>query len=105
MSYGVILSPMRTTRVVSITLPPALFEQAKALAKAENRTMSELLREALRSYQREQKLNRIASFGKMRAEMAGVQTEEDVVRLVREVRREIYEEEQAHAQSRTGTQV
>jgi predicted transcriptional regulator len=47
---------MRTTKVVSITLPPALFEQAQALAKAENRTMSELMREALRRYQRERSL-------------------------------------------------
>jgi predicted DNA-binding protein len=44
---------MRTTKVVSITMPPPLFEAAQALAKQENRTMSELVREALRHYQRE----------------------------------------------------
>jgi hypothetical protein len=47
------LGGMRTSRVVSITLPPALFEQAQSLAKAESRTMSELVREALRQYQQE----------------------------------------------------
>jgi predicted transcriptional regulator len=42
---------MRTTKVYSITMPPDLARQADALAKKENRTMSELVREALRRYQ------------------------------------------------------
>lgn len=47
---------MRTTKVYSITMPPDLAEQAEALAKKENRTMSELMREALRRYQHPQPL-------------------------------------------------
>lgn len=83
---------MRTTKVVSITMPPPLFEQAQALAKEENRTMSELLREALRRYQSER------SFERARAQMApaakrlGIENEDDVVNLVRQVRREMVEE-------------
>src|SRR5262249_38662155 len=42
---------MSTTKVYSITMPPDLARQAEALAKKENRTMSELMREALRRYQ------------------------------------------------------
>jgi len=45
---------MRTTKVYSITMPPDLAKQAERLAKKENRTMSELMREALRRYQRPQ---------------------------------------------------
>src|SRR5947207_8721643 len=41
---------MRTTRVYSITMPPNLAKQAERLAKKENRTMSELMREAFRRY-------------------------------------------------------
>ena len=44
---------MRTTKVYSITMPPGLAKQAEALAKKENRTMSELMREALRRYQQQ----------------------------------------------------
>ncbi|MGA2339344.1 MAG: ribbon-helix-helix protein, CopG family [Terracidiphilus sp.] len=94
---------MRTTKVVSITLPPPLFEQAQALAKEENRTMSELMREALRRYQRER------FFERMRAQMApaadrlGIKNEEDIVQLVREVRREMAEEER-NANRATGTE-
>jgi CopG family transcriptional regulator/antitoxin EndoAI len=88
---------MRTTKVVSITMPPPLFEQAQALAKQENRTMSELVREALRHYDREQTIRRVRTQMESVAGQIGVNTEEDVVRLVREVRREIYVEEQAQA--------
>jgi Arc/MetJ-type ribon-helix-helix transcriptional regulator len=42
---------MRTTKVYSITMPPEMAKQAERLAKRENRTMSELMREALRRYQ------------------------------------------------------
>jgi predicted DNA-binding protein len=42
---------MRTTAAVSITLPPDMLKRAKKLAGKENRTMSELIREALRRYE------------------------------------------------------
>ena len=41
---------MRTTKVYSITMPPALARKAERLAKKESRTMSELMREALCRY-------------------------------------------------------
>ncbi len=41
---------MRNTKVFSITMPPEA-KQAERLAKKENRTMSELMREALRRYE------------------------------------------------------
>jgi CopG family transcriptional regulator/antitoxin EndoAI len=86
---------MRTTKVVSITLPPPLFKQAQALAKEENRTMSELLREALRRYQRERMWERLLSFGTISTEIPGVKNEEDVVELVRQIRRKMAEEERS----------
>ena len=69
-----------------------MFEEVQALAKEENRTISELFREALRRYQREREWERIRSYGTMSAEMAGVKTEEDVVNLVRQVRHEMAQE-------------
>ena len=45
---------MRTTKVYSITMPPDLARKAERLAKKESRTMSELMREALRRYDRVQ---------------------------------------------------
>jgi metal-responsive CopG/Arc/MetJ family transcriptional regulator len=75
---------MRNTRVVSITLPPPLFEEAKALAKQENRTMSELMREALRQYQFKRTIEKARAHMEAVADKIGVHTEEDIVRVIRE---------------------
>ena len=41
---------MRTTQTMTVSLPPALVRQFEAVRKAESRTRSELVREALRAY-------------------------------------------------------
>ena len=41
---------MRTTETMTVSLPPAMVKQFETVRKAENRTRSELVREALRSY-------------------------------------------------------
>jgi len=41
---------MRSRKLVTISLPPPLLKEAERVAKEENRTKSELLREALRFY-------------------------------------------------------
>lgn len=75
---------MRTTTNISITLTPEMLDSAQKIAKAENRTMSELVREALRRYEKEKRWEAINEF-KKKAEARGIR-EEDVVRIVREER-------------------
>ena len=41
---------MRTSKTISISLPPGQLRQMERVAKKENRTMSELMREAFRRY-------------------------------------------------------
>ena len=41
---------MRTTEIMSISLPPAMLRQFEEVRKKESRTRSELVREALRAY-------------------------------------------------------
>ena len=78
---------MRNTRVVSISLPAEMLTEAEALAKEENRTMSELVREALRAYKREREAWRgLLDYGKAKGRAAGVKNEDDAVRAVREFR-------------------
>ena len=45
---------MRTSKTISVSLPPLQLKQAEKLARKENRTMSELFREALRQYAQKQ---------------------------------------------------
>jgi Arc/MetJ-type ribon-helix-helix transcriptional regulator len=42
---------VRRSKVFSITMPPEMAKQAERLAQKENRSMSELMREAFRRYQ------------------------------------------------------
>lgn len=79
---------MRTTKTLSITLPPEMLTRAAALAKKENRTMSELVREALRHYERDRWWDHVNALGRKTAEAAGVRTEDDVVRAIHELRRQ-----------------
>jgi len=41
---------MRTRQTVTVSLPPAMIEAVERVRKAEHRTRSELVREALRTY-------------------------------------------------------
>jgi len=44
------MATQRTSRVYTISLPPELAKKAEALAKRDSRSMSELFREAFRTY-------------------------------------------------------
>ena len=76
---------MRNSKVVSITLPPEMARDAEKLAKREKRTMSELMREAFRRYQREREWDEANAYGRAKAGQLGL-TEADVVRIVKEFR-------------------
>ncbi len=77
----------RTTKTWTISLPPKLVKEAEQVAKEENRTRSELVREALRRYLEERRWRKLqrASAGKARA--LGITTEDDVDRLIHDLRR------------------
>jgi predicted transcriptional regulator len=80
---------MRTAKTISITLPPDLLLKAQKTAEREDRTISELFREALRRYvaadpEWEALLRRTRATG----ERLGIATESDVERLSDEFRQE-----------------
>lgn len=79
---------MRTTKVLSITLPFPMLQEAQELAQRENRTMSELVREALRQYQKQKRWDAISAYGRESAAVVGVRNEEDVVRAIHDFRKE-----------------
>ena len=78
---------MRSTKNVSITVPPTLLEEAEAVAKREGRTKSELFREALRRYVTQSEYRELQQFGRKQAKKLGLKAA-DVERLVQESRRE-----------------
>ncbi len=78
---------VRTAKTLSITLPPEMLTRAERIARKEHRTMSELVREALRQYERNRWWDEVNAYGRKSAEKAGVRTEEDVVAAIHELRR------------------
>jgi hypothetical protein len=84
----------RTTRQFTISMPPELARQVAATAKAESRTVSELFREAFRTYRAariRKLLDESQREGAARNHMG--YTPDDVERLIHEVRREQEAEE------------
>jgi CopG family transcriptional regulator/antitoxin EndoAI len=79
---------MRTSKVISLSLPPQLLREAEKMAKKEGRTKSELFREALRRYLAEQSFRELQRYGASRARKLGIDAEEDIQRLIEEYRQE-----------------
>lgn len=79
---------MRTTKTLSVTLPPEMLTRAEQLAKKEHRTMSELVREALRQYERKSRWDEMNEYGRASAAAAGVKNEQDVVEAIHSMRQQ-----------------
>ena len=62
----------RTTKTITFSLPPEMAEKALQVMKEEGRTMSELLREALRQYMEEREWRRLERYGRLRAREQGI---------------------------------
>lgn len=62
-------------------MPPALAKRVAKIAKEENRTTSELLREAFRAYEFQRDWVKIKAWGKETSLRMGVKSDEDVERI------------------------
>jgi predicted DNA-binding protein len=79
----------RKSKVYTISLPPELAQRAEALAQRDSRTMSELFREAFRTYSAQQARRTLDELGEYAAARNPEgYAEADVPRLIREVRAE-----------------
>ena len=71
----------RTTKTITVSLPPEMADKIGELMKEEGRTRSELLREALRRYVEEQEWKKIYRYGEMKAREKGI-TEDQVESII-----------------------
>jgi predicted transcriptional regulator len=78
---------MGTRKLITISLPPPLVKKAEELAREENRTKSELLREALRFYVETKDVRRAAARERLLAMLDHVQARTEGVpsRQIRKV--------------------
>ena len=79
----------RKSRIITISLPPEMASHAKSMAQRDSRTMSELFREAFRTYSAQQARRTLDELGEYAAgRNPKGYTEADVPRLIQEVRAE-----------------
>ena len=76
---------MRSTKVLSLSIPPELLREVERAAKREGRSKSELFRAALRRYLAAQRLRSLQAYGTRQARTHRI-AESDVERLIQEYR-------------------
>jgi predicted transcriptional regulator len=79
----------RKSKIYTISLPPELAQRAEVLAQRDSRTMSELFREAFRTYSAQQARTTLDELGEYaEGRNPNGYTEADVPRLIQQVRAE-----------------
>ena len=77
----------RFSRTTTISLPPKIYKIFMRLAQKKGMTKSELIRDALRRYQKEEEnWQEVLTYGRRKASVAKIKTEKDVERLIDESR-------------------
>lgn len=67
--------------IINISMPPEMAKRVKKIAKEENRTQSELLREAFRIYEFKRDWAKIRALGRETARRMNIRTYDDVERI------------------------
>jgi len=79
---------LRLTKLISFSIMPDFLREVERAAKEENRTKSELIREALRRYLEDREWEKLTRYARIKAVETGIRTEEDIQRVVDEYRGE-----------------
>ena len=67
--------------IINISMPPVMAKRIEKIAREENRTKSELLREAFRVYESNRDWTRIRAIGRETARRMNIKTYEDIERI------------------------
>jgi predicted transcriptional regulator len=78
---------MATGQTENLSLPDGLQTEIEKVARAQERTVNEVLAEAVDRYIREEQWQTLKSYGRQKARERGIK-EGDVLRLIAESRRE-----------------
>ena len=79
----------RSTKTLTVSLPPRIYEEVERLAEQENKTKSELFRDMVRVYEDfldERRWRQLRRTGTDSAKRLGLESEEDIEELIHEVR-------------------
>ena len=74
----------RTTKILNISLSKELYEKIEDIASQENRTKSELVREAFRQYSASRNWSKIRQWGDETARKLQIRDEQDIDKILHE---------------------
>ena len=74
----------RTTKILNISLSKDLYEEIENIASQENRTKSELIREAFRQYSANRNWSKIRQWGDETARKLKIRDEQDIDNMLHE---------------------
>lgn len=77
---------MRTSKTLTVSLPPQLARETARTAREEWCSKSEIVREALRVYLEERRWKKLQRETATRAHALGIHTEDDVDNLIHDLR-------------------
>ena len=77
---------LRTSKLITISLPPELLKKIEKLARKENRTRSEFFRETVRQYLAKEEWRELNRYARSVKGKAGIETEDDVNRIAEKSR-------------------
>jgi len=79
----------RTTKTLTVSLPPQIYEEIERLARLERKTKSELFRDMIKVYEEhldEERWKRLRRLGRTTAGKYRLSSERDIEKLVHEAR-------------------
>ena len=76
------VGPSRTSRVVSVSLAPRVYEMMEKIRKQENKSRSELFKEMIRKYNEDKRWEQIYRWGRETAKRFKIKSEADVDRIL-----------------------
>lgn len=75
------------SQMINFSIPKPMLKKVDDLAKYDMSSRSEVIRDSLRAYlQQRQSWDKIAAYGRRQAKKFGIKTEDDVERIIDEVR-------------------
>ncbi len=76
---------MRKTKPITISLPADILRETERIAREEVRTRTDVIRDALNQYVASRRWRRLRQWGAQTADRLGLNTEEDLQRLLERV--------------------
>jgi len=75
------MKPTPSRKILNVSISPLIEMQVTSIAKQDQKTKSEVVRDAIRQYSLSRSLNEIYVYGREQTQSLGIETYEDIERI------------------------